>query len=129
MVQYCHLTLGTCYLLCKRSLSRGKYAVYQHHFKRTVVHLQEKQSSVIVLLIFFHLEGRAYAVPTTINYTPDSPDLDERRGQPHRSAMVRPRPGGTAYMITVTSAPSKFNDGKSRPLQFFVYTVTCRDKN
>ena len=58
-------------------------------------------------------EGRADAVPTTRNYTPDSPDLDERRGQPHRSAMVRPRPGGTAFVITVTSAPSKFNDGRS----------------
>ena len=56
------------------------------------------------------MEGRAYAVPATINYTPDSPDLDERRGQLHRSAMVKPRPGGTAFVITVTSAPSKFND-------------------
>ena len=53
--------------------------------------------------------GTQDAVPTTINYTPDSPDLDERRGQPLRSAMARSRPGGTAYMITVTSAPSKFN--------------------
>ena len=64
----------------------------------------------LLLLLFFEMEGRANAVPTTRNYTPDSPDLDERRGQPHRSAMVRSRPGGTAYLITVsTSAPSKFN--------------------
>ena len=48
------------------------------------------------------MEGRADAVPTTRNYTPDSPDLDERRGQPLRSAMARSRPGGTALMITVT---------------------------
>ena len=47
------------------------------------------------------MDGRADAVPTTRNYTPDSPDLDERRGQPHRSAMARSRPGGTAFMITV----------------------------
>jgi len=26
---------------------------------------------------------------------------DTRRGQPNRSAMERPRPGGTAFMITV----------------------------
>lgn len=58
---------------------------------------------------FFSKEGRADAVPTTRNYTPDSPDLDERRGQPLRSAMARSRPGGTALLITVTSAPSKFN--------------------
>lgn len=53
---------------------------------------------------FFFLEkkeGRADAVPTTRNYTPDSPDLDERRGQPLRSAMARSRPGGTALLITV----------------------------
>ena len=64
------------------------------------------------------MEGRAYAVPTTINYTPDSPDLDERRGQPHRSAMVRPRPGGTTFVIIVTSAPSKFNDGTISTTEF-----------
>lgn len=57
------------------------------------------------------MEGRADAVPTIRNYTPDSPDLDERRGQPLRSAMARSRPGGTALLITVTSAPSKFNGG------------------
>lgn len=60
------------------------------------------------LFFVFKKEGRADAVPTTRNYTPDSPDLDERRGQPLRSAMARSRPGGTALMITVTSAPSKF---------------------
>lgn len=30
-----------------------------------------------------------------------------RKGQPYRGAMARPRPGGTAFMITVSSAPSK----------------------
>lgn len=60
-------------------------------------------------------EGRADAVPTTRNCTPDSPDLDERRGQPHRSAMVRSRPGGTAFLITVASAPSKFMGGTPPP--------------
>lgn len=30
-----------------------------------------------------------------------------RKGQPRRGAMARPRPGGTAFMITVSSAPSK----------------------
>ena len=68
-------------------------------------------------------QGRANAAPTTINYTPDSPDLDERRGQPHRSAMVGPRPGGTTFVIIVTSAPSKFNDGTIRMIQFHNYVI------
>ena len=74
--------------------------------------------TIMSQLFFLRKEGRANAVPTTINYTPDSPDLDERRGQPHRSAMVRPRPGGTTFVIIVTSAPSKFNDGTIRMIEF-----------
>ena len=31
-----------------------------------------------------------------------------RKGQPNRSAMEKPRPGGTAFLITVTSAPGKY---------------------
>ena len=54
-----------------------------------------------VLFLVCYMEGRADAVPTTRYYTPDSPGLDERRGQPLRSAKARSRPGGTAYMITV----------------------------
>ncbi|CAG9790028.1 unnamed protein product [Diatraea saccharalis] len=30
---------------------------------------------------------------------------DNRRGQPHRSAMEEPRPGGTAFLITVSPTP------------------------
>ncbi len=31
-----------------------------------------------------------------------------RRGQPDRSAMEGPHPGGTAFMITVSPAPGKY---------------------
>ena len=82
----------------------------------------DRQASNSILLFFAsYKEGRADAVPTTRNYTPDSPDLDERRGQPLRSAMARSRPGGTALMITVTSAPSKFN---CRATNWASYTST-----
>lgn len=73
---------------------------------------------VIRMLFLDQMEGRADAVPTTRNYTPDSPDLDERRGQPLRSAMARSRPGGTALLIMVTSAPSKFNDGATIQIKY-----------
>ena len=33
---------------------------------------------------------------------------DNRRGQPNRSAMGRPRPGGTAFLITVSPMPGKY---------------------
>ena len=33
---------------------------------------------------------------------------DNRKGQPNRSAMERPRPGGTALVITVTPVPGKY---------------------
>ncbi|EJY57394.1 AAEL017356-PA [Aedes aegypti] len=32
---------------------------------------------------------------------------DNRRGQPNRSAMEGPHPGGTAFVITVTPMPAK----------------------
>ena len=35
-----------------------------------------------------------------------------RRGQPNRSAMVRPRPGRTASMITVSPEPGKYDSVK-----------------
>ena len=31
-----------------------------------------------------------------------------RRGQPNRSAMERPHPGGTAFRITVSPVPGKY---------------------
>ena len=31
-----------------------------------------------------------------------------RKGQPNRSAMERPHPGGTAFQITVTPTPGKY---------------------
>lgn len=31
-----------------------------------------------------------------------------RRGQPNRSAMEGPHPGGTAFLITVTPTPGKY---------------------
>ena len=82
-----------------------------------------------IFLCFFSKEGRADAVPTTRNYTPDSPDLDERRGQPLRSAMARSRPGGTALLITVTSAPSKFNCRAENFLLYLEVTVKRSTRN
>nr|KAF7431470.1 hypothetical protein H0235_004394 [Vespula pensylvanica] len=38
-------------------------------------------------------------------YARDIHIRDIRKGQPNRSAMEKPRPGGTAFLITVTSAP------------------------
>ena len=32
----------------------------------------------------------------------------DRKGQPNRSAMVRPHSGGTAYLITVAPVPGKY---------------------
>lgn len=37
-----------------------------------------------------------------------TPIWGSRRSQPTRSAMHRPRPGGTAFMITVSPAPGKY---------------------
>ncbi|KPJ17545.1 hypothetical protein RR48_03506 [Papilio machaon] len=34
---------------------------------------------------------------------------DNRRGQPNRSAMEGPRPGGTAFVITVAPTPGKYD--------------------
>ncbi|GBP88765.1 hypothetical protein EVAR_17873_1 [Eumeta japonica] len=34
-----------------------------------------------------------------------------RRGQPDRSAMEGPRPGGTAFVITVSPTPGKYARG------------------
>jgi hypothetical protein len=44
---------------------------------------------------------RIPAIPTIKNYALDSLNESERRGQFHRSAMAEPRPGSTAFMITV----------------------------
>ena len=41
--------------------------------------------------------------PTTKNYTPELPTFGViARVSPGRSAMIRPRPGGTAFLITVS---------------------------
>lgn len=34
-----------------------------------------------------------------------------RRGQPNRSAMEGPHPGGTSFMIKVASTPGKYAEG------------------
>jgi len=39
-----------------------------------------------------------------------------RKGQLDRSAMEEPHPGGTAFLITVASAPGKYALGTVRPL-------------
>lgn len=41
-----------------------------------------------------------------------TPIWGSRRSQPVRSAMHRPRPGGTAFMITVSPAPGKYEREK-----------------
>lgn len=76
------------------------------------------------------------AVPTIKNYTFDSSDEDERRSQPKLSAMIGPRPGGTAFMITVTSTPSKFkkslltlqNKSFDCLLTYFINIANCSTK-
>lgn len=39
-----------------------------------------------------------------------TPIWGSRRSQPMRSAMHRPRPGGTAFLITVSPAPGKYEN-------------------
>ena len=63
-----------------------------------------------IILLFFKYKGdSANAVPhyhklrTRVTHI-----WGDRRGQPNRSAMVRPHSGGTAYMITVAPVPGKY---------------------
>lgn len=57
-----------------------------------------------------------YIIPGKRERSPDYQKLyvrdihirDIRKGQLNRSAMEEPRPGGTAFMITVTSTPGKY---------------------
>ena len=57
-----------------------------------------------------HFQGIARTQsPTNKNYAPEVTHIwGDRRGQPNRSAMERPRPGGTALVITVSSVPGKY---------------------
>ena len=43
----------------------------------------------------------------------------DRRGQPNRSAMERPRPGRTAVMITVPPVPGKYAFGAAGNAEVF----------
>lgn len=59
-------------------------------------------------LVFIIGGTRLNAVPTNKNYTFDSLMRASAGFSSHRSAMMEPRPGGTAIVTTVTSRPSKF---------------------
>jgi len=87
-VNYCLVEL---YYTVHRSTVWRRYIPYTFH-----------------LLLLSNGGTRYPAVPTIKNCALDSPDEGERRGQFHLSAMAEPHPGGTAFMITVTPAPSKF---------------------
>ena len=55
------------------------------------------------------LGDSAYAVPHYQKLYARVPHVwGNRRGQPNRSAMERPRPGGAALLITATPAPGKY---------------------
>ena len=64
-----------------------------------------------LLLIWLLLGGdSANAVPDTKKLRNRVVRIwDDRRGQPNRSAMERPHPGGTAFLITVPSLPGKYD--------------------
>ena len=47
--------------------------------------------------------------PTIRNLRPNSSILNNRKGQSYQCAMIKPRPGPTAYLITVKPSSSKFN--------------------
>ena len=52
----------------------------------------------------------AYAVPTLINCASEFLTWRNRRGQPPRSAMQRPRPGQPLCLIGGRSAPGKYEE-------------------
>ena len=58
-----------------------------------------------------HFQGIARTQsPTNKNYAPESPTFGVIAGvKPNRSAMERPRPGGTAFVITISSVPGKYD--------------------
>lgn len=63
---------------------------------------------IIVLLIFICPGQRERSPDYQKLYARDTHIRGIRKGQPNRSAMEKPRPGGTAFLITVTSAPGKY---------------------
>nr|KAF7429352.1 hypothetical protein H0235_005750 [Vespula pensylvanica] len=50
---------------------------------------------------------------------------DIRKGQLNRSAMEEPRPGGTAFLITVTSAPGKYAFSPLNTIFEYDYVTFC----
>lgn len=55
------------------------------------------------------VEGRDYPLSPLSKITRSTHSMRASAGvNPHRSAMVRSRPGRTSFLINVTSAPSKF---------------------
>lgn len=61
-----------------------------------------------MLLIFLCPGQRERSPDYQKLYARDTHIRGIRKGQPNRSAMEKPRPGGTAFLITVTSAPGKY---------------------
>lgn len=65
--------------------------------------------SELVLFLKFLMEGRDYPLSPLSKITRSTHSMRASAGvNPHRSAMVRSRPGRTSFLINVTSAPSKF---------------------
>jgi len=64
------------------------------------------------LILFEHARGQREVrtqFPTTKNYTPELTAFGIiARVSPDRSAMVKPRPGGTSLLIKVSSEPGKY---------------------
>lgn len=61
------------------------------------------------LFLVFISGDSAYAVPHYHKLYARVPHVwGNRRGQPNRSAMERPRPGGASFMIKATPAPGKY---------------------
>lgn len=68
------------------------------------------------------MEGTARTlIPTTKNCASDLPDLGKRRGQPAGVQWQKPRSGVTAFVITVYSMPSKFNERRMAHLHYTRY--------
>ena len=64
--------------------------------------------------MFFGRRSRERRPPLSEIVT-DSPPIWQRdAGQPSRCAMVRPRHGGTPYLIEVTSGPGKYTNGAAQ---------------
>ena len=70
----------------------------------------ENNYNLLLVFIYYHKGDSANAVPHYQKlYSRVNNICVDRRGQPSRGAMTRPRPGGTAFKITVTPEPGKYD--------------------